>query len=124
MLQPLLVFVGGGLGAVARFGLSRLIAASVTGSFPWPTLTINLLGALCIGLFAGFEEMRGGNPPLRLFLVTGMLGGFTTFSAFSLESALLYQRGAYVNLGLYLGLSMLGTMLLVFAGSALMRHIG
>ncbi len=124
MINPLLVFIGGGTGAVARYGVSHLVGQFTRDGFPYPTLTINLLGAFLIGLFAGFEEMHMSHPSVRFLLVTGFLGGYTTFSTFSLESALLLQRGDYLGLALYVGVSVLGTVALVFAGSALMRAFG
>lgn len=124
MMQALIVFIGGGAGAVARFGLSKWIAQLTTSAFPWPILTVNLLGAFLIGMMAGWGELRPTSPSLQLLLVTGVLGGFTTFSAFSLESALMLQRGDYLFLALYIAASVLGTIALVFAGSVLMRGFG
>ena len=100
------VFVGGGLGALGRFGLSQLMPRSA-GGFPWATLAANMVGALLIGLLAGYLAQRAG---LRAFWIVGILGGFTTFSAFSIETLdLMQQRGAglaliYIALTLILGL--------------------
>lgn len=85
----LLVALGGALGSVARFGVSRLWPA-VPGGWPVPTFTVNLLGSFAIGLLYIYIAARGGSPDnARLFWMTGVLGGFTTYSAFALESALL-----------------------------------
>ena len=100
------VFLGGGLGALGRFGLTQLLPRAA-GGFPWATLAANVAGGLLIGLVAGYMAQRMG---LRAFAVIGVLGGFTTFSAFSIETLdLLNQRGvglalAYVALTLVLGL--------------------
>lgn len=91
----LLVAVGGGLGAVARYALSGwILPFTVQQKFPWPTFAVNLLGCLIAGLlFALAAKHDVLSPNLRLFLFTGLLGGFTTFSAFGLETAHLLKRG-------------------------------
>ena len=89
----ILVMSGGAIGAALRYGLSRALPISAVG-WPWPTFMANVLGGLCMGVLAMWL-MRGDNSaePLRLFLGVGVLGGFTTFSAFSLEMAQMVQRG-------------------------------
>jgi fluoride exporter len=90
----LLVFIGGGLGSMARYGLSALGMRLVGQGFPWPTLFINILGSALMGALMGWLATQGSAPQsLRLFIATGILGGFTTFSTFSLETVLLYERG-------------------------------
>jgi len=124
MLQTLfLIFMGGGAGSVARFGMMQLIARPAAGSsFPWPTLGVNILGALLIGMLMEILALRLSLPqPTRFLLVTGFLGGFTTFSAFSLESALMFERGDYLALAAYIGASVLGTIFCVFIGSELVK---
>ena len=89
----LIVFLGAGLGGAARHGVN-LLALRLGTTFPFGTLAINVSGSLLMGLAAGYFAYRGQLPQeWRLFLTTGVLGGFTTFSAFSLETALLYERG-------------------------------
>lgn len=87
----LLVFVGGGTGAMLRHAINRLTLVDVQQTFPWHTLLINLLGSLVLGLLAGWFTYRapGASPGLRLFLTTGMIAGFTTFSTFALDVATL-----------------------------------
>ena len=110
----LLVFVGGGLGAVARHGINRAGLAALGPGFPWWTLAVNVAGSLAIGLLAGlFGALETGHNA-RLFLVTGFLGGFTTFSAFSLDALTLWERGAPVQAGLYV----VGSVILSLAAAA------
>lgn len=91
----LLVAIGGGLGAMARFALSGwILPHTLQQKFPWPTFAVNVLGCLIAGiLFALAAKHEAFSPNLRLFLFTGLLGGFTTFSAFGLETAHLLKRG-------------------------------
>jgi CrcB protein len=95
MTPYLLVFVGGGLGSVLRFGTYHLARLWLPPEFPWGTLAVNALGGLAAGAVAGWILSRsaGGADSMALFLMTGLLGGFTTFSAFSLDAVLLWQRG-------------------------------
>jgi CrcB protein len=96
-LPYLIVFIGAGLGGALRQAVNAATARQVALlSFPVGTLSINILGSLAMGLIAGYFAHRGPAfaPATRLFLTTGILGGFTTFSAFSLETMLLIDRGA------------------------------
>ncbi len=90
----LIVFVGAGIGGALRHGVN-LAAAHLLGSrYPFGTLTVNVVGSLLMGLIAGYFAFKAEAPQQwRLFLTTGILGGFTTFSAFSLDVVLLYERG-------------------------------
>ncbi|MDR2804032.1 MAG: fluoride efflux transporter CrcB [Dysgonamonadaceae bacterium] len=100
--QLLLVGVGGGIGSVLRFLASWLTVKSGNVAFPMATLTVNLVGCLLIGLFTGWAMKHSClDANLRLLLITGFCGGFTTFSAFSLENIQLFQAGQYVSLVLY-----------------------
>ena len=97
MIETLLVFVGGGIGAALRHGVNVGSARTLGFSFPWGTLIVNVVGSLAMGLLAAWFAFRadtGVSQHARLFLTTGILGGFTTFSAFSLDVALLWERGA------------------------------
>jgi len=121
----LLIFLGGGVGSVARFGMMNLISRhSGGGAFPWHTLGVNLLGAFLIGVLLEMLALRLTVPnPMKLLLITGFLGGFTTFSAFSLESALMLEKGDYLTLGGYVAASVIGTVAAVFIGSGLVKTV-
>ena len=112
-MNLLLVFVGGGFGAVLRWLVQRASVTALGPGFPWGTLAVNVIGSLAMGLLVGALASRGGGPStqLQLFAATGLLGGFTTFSAFSLDALTLWQRGqpglaaAYVVATLLLALA-------------------
>jgi CrcB protein len=120
----LIVFLGGGIGAALRHGVN-IAAARVFGTvFPYGTLIINVLGSLAMGLIAEFFALKSGLPQhWRLFLTTGILGGFTTFSAFSLEAALLYERGQIAGAGIYVVASVVLAIGALFAGMAIVRLV-
>lgn len=108
----LLVALGGAAGSVARYGAYRMWPAN-PGGFPVPTLTVNLIGSFAIGLIYMYVAARGGSADnARLFWMTGVLGGFTTYSAFALESALLGFSGMFVVYLLATVLGCLGAALL------------
>ncbi|HYC94450.1 MAG TPA: fluoride efflux transporter CrcB [Sphingomicrobium sp.] len=110
----LLVFIGGGLGSLARHGINRAGLALLGPGFPWWTFAVNVLGSFLIGLLAGlFGGMEAGQNARR-FLITGFLGGFTTFSAFSLDALTLWERGALLQSGLYI----LGSVILSLVAAA------
>jgi CrcB protein len=90
-----LIFVGGGVGSILRFAIYQAARLWLPASFPWGTLIVNVLGGLAAGAVAGWMLARsvGGPDSAALFLMVGLLGGFTTFSAFSLDAVLLWQRG-------------------------------
>jgi CrcB protein len=118
----LIVFLGGGIGAALRHGVN-VAAARVAGTaFPYGTLTVNVVGSLAMGLIAAYFAFRGdASQHWRLFLTTGILGGFTTFSAFSLDVALLYERGELGLAALYVAMSVGVSIAALFAGFALVR---
>ena len=96
MQAYLLVFLGAGFGGCLRHTVNLLAARLLGTSFPWGTFLINISGSLVMGLIAGFLAFRAGEAwtqHVRLFMLTGILGGYTTFSAFSLDAALLFERG-------------------------------
>lgn len=110
-----LVALGGGTGAAARYWLGRAIGAG--HAYPWGTFAANVLGSMALGVLAGWLARHGeGGLHLRLLLGVGLLGGFTTFSAFSLESALMIERGETSLAALYIGGSVAAGVLALFAG--------
>ena len=91
MIQTFLIFLGGGIGAAMRHGVNVYAARTFGFGFPWGTFIVNIVGSLAMGLFAAWFAFRadaGLSQHARLFLTTGLLGGFTTFSAFSLDTVL------------------------------------
>jgi len=117
----LLVFVGGGMGAAARHAINRAGLAVLGPGFPWWTLAVNVSGSFAIGLLAGlFGAMETGQNA-RLFLITGFLGGFTTFSAFSLDALTLWERGAPIQAGMYIVGSMVLSLFAAAVGLMLSR---
>lgn len=118
LAQLLPVGVGGFLGAVMRHLVGHwLLPLSMAQRFPWPTLVVNLSGCLLIGLLAGLVEKHGlFSPNLRLFLFTGLLGGYTTFSAFGLESITLLRRGELTLVAVYVTASVVLGLLAVWLG--------
>jgi CrcB protein len=118
-----IVFAGGGLAAAARHGVNLLLARLMGVGFPFGTLTVNVLGSFLMGVIVGYFAFQGeASQNWRLFLTTGILGGFTTFSAFSLETVLLYERGELAMATFYVvasvGLAVAGLL----AGLSLLRH--
>jgi CrcB protein len=117
----LLVFVGGGMGAAARHAINRAGLAVLGPGFPWWTLAVNVSGSFAIGLLAGlFGAMETGQNA-RLFVITGFLGGFTTFSAFSLDALTLWERGAPIQAGMYIVGSMVLSLFAAAVGLMLSR---
>src|SRR5882724_2589667 len=95
------VFFGAGIGGLLRLAANRA-GVLLSLSFPWSTVFVNVSGSLAIGLIAGWFALRGqGGQTLRLFLTTGVLGGYTTFSAFALDTVLLWERGQVWGSALY-----------------------
>lgn len=124
MQATLLVFLGAGLGGALRHGVNQGCARLCGIAFPWGTLTVNVVGSLAMGLIAGWLASRadaGWSQPLRLFLATGILGGFTTFSAFSLDAMLLWQRGEWTAMLAYVGVSVAGSIAALALGLSVMR---
>jgi fluoride exporter len=120
----LIVFLGGGLGAALRHGFNLLGARLLGTDFPYATLFINVSGSVLMGLVAGYFAFRGeASQHVRLFLTTGILGGYTTFSAFSLDAALLWERHAVALASVYVIGSVALSILGLFFGLALMRYL-
>ena len=119
----ILVMSGGAIGAVLRYGVSRALPVGAAG-WPWPTFAANIFGGLCMGILA-IWLLRGDSAaePLRLFIGVGVLGGFTTFSAFSLEIAQMVQRGQLGMAAAYAVASVLLALGATFAGMAAAKAI-
>ncbi len=118
------VALGGGIGAAARHGVNVWSGRVLGTEFPWHTLIVNLLGCFLMGLLIGLMALKLNlSQEARAFLATGILGGFTTFSAFSLDVAMLIERKAMLSAGAYVGSSVLFSILAVFAGLSLSRAV-
>jgi CrcB protein len=116
------VFVGGGIGSAARHLVNQVAAAFFGVNFGWGTLAVNILGSFLMGVLAGWFALKAdGGELLRLFLTTGILGGFTTFSAFSLDAVLLWQRGQIASSIAYIGISVIVSLVSLFVGLSIVR---
>lgn len=119
----LIVFLGGGIGAALRHGVNLASARLLGTAFPYGTLIANITGSIAMGLIVAYFAFRGdASQHWRLFLTTGILGGYTTFSAFSLDAALLYERGELGLAALYVLASVALSIGGLFAGLALVRN--
>ena len=124
MYGYLIVFLGAGIGGAARHGVNVAAVRLLGVGFPYGTLTVNVAGSLAMGLLAGWFAHRGSpGPAWVLFLTTGILGGFTTFSSFSLDAALLYQQGQPGAAALYVAASVALALAGLFAGIFLVRAL-
>ena len=118
MQNVIIVFIGGGLGAVARYLLQGAVYKISGSSFPYGTITVNVIGCFIIGLLmSGFEERFAINPLLRIFLTIGILGGFTTFSSFSFETIALMKEGQMMSASLNVLASVVMCLMATYAGS-------
>jgi len=124
MNSLVLIFIGGGLGAVSRH-LSGMVVMRASGpGFPWGTMVVNIIGSFVMGcLIAWLARRSSGDADLRLLLATGFLGGFTTFSAFSLDAVTLYERGALTAAAAYVIASVTVSILALFGGLWLARQL-
>jgi CrcB protein len=120
MMSFLIVAAGGALGALLRYGVGLLAGG---GAWPSGTFFVNIAGGFLMGLLAGWLAARGGTEGVRLFLGVGLLGGFTTFSAFSLELALMLERGALNMAFAYALFSVILSVAALFAGLMVMRMV-
>ena len=118
----LIVFAGAGIGGALRHGVNVAAFRLFGAGLPWATLFVNVAGSLAMGVLAGYFASRTGiSQPVRLFLATGILGGFTTFSAFSLDTALLIERHSYWTAAAYAAASVLCSVAALFVGLSLYR---
>lgn len=124
MAGYLIVFIGGGLGSALRHGVNRAALVYLGPDFPYGTLIVNIVGGLLMGVATEvFLVKGGGSQEFRLFLTTGFLGGFTTFSAFSFDAALMWQRSDYAALSAYVVASVLLSIGALVVGMAAARAL-
>ena len=126
LTSSLLVAIGGGFGSWLRYIVSRMTISVIgpirASEFPWATLSVNVLGSFAMGLLiGGMARFGDGGQDLRLLIGVGLLGGFTTFSSFALEFALLIERGAIGSALAYVGLSLVAGFAGLFLGLMAMR---
>ena len=122
MSAYLIVFAGAGIGGVLRHGVNVAAVRVLGYGFPYGTLIVNVVGSLAMGVLAGYFMLRTGLPQhFRLFLTTGVLGGFTTFSAFSLDAALLIERHGYWQAAGYVASSVVASIAALFIGLSIFR---
>lgn len=118
------VALGGALGSAARHGVNVWSGRVLGAAFPWHTVIVNVMGCFAMGLIVGLMALKlNVSTEARAFLTTGILGGFTTFSAFSLDFALLVERKSYGAAGAYAAGSVLLSLVAVFAGLHLVRSL-
>jgi len=118
----LIVFIGAGIGGAMRHGVNQLAANLLGLAFPYGTLTINVAGSVAMGILAEYFAFRGELPQeIRLFLTTGILGGFTTFSTFSLDAVSLGERGEWGAAAAYVASSLVLSLIGLVAGLAIVR---
>jgi len=123
-LAYLIVFLGAGIGGALRHGVNLAAARFIGTSFPYGTLTVNVVGSLAMALIAEFFALRSGlSQEWRLFLTTGLLGGFTTFSTFSLDTMMLWERGEVLTAVFYVALSLVVSLAAFFFGLWLVRAL-
>jgi CrcB protein len=124
MLNTLLVMAGGAIGAALRYQLGRAALRLAGPGYPWGTLAANVMGGFVMGLLAGWLAVRyqgGSGEQIRLFMAVGVLGGFTTFSAFSLETMLMIERGDLLSALGYILISVIASIGALALGLAMMR---
>ncbi|SFV32869.1 CrcB protein [Devosia crocina] len=119
----LLVGAGGAIGAIARYGLALLVGRFWSGDFPLATLLANVIGSFAMGVFVGLmaKLIPAAQNELRLLVAVGLLGGFTTFSAFSLDTIVLLQRGQLLSAIAYVALSVVVCLVGLYLGLLITR---
>jgi CrcB protein len=123
MRTLLLIGLGGAVGSISRYGMGAAVQRLAHASFPVGTLTVNVLGSIAVGILAKLFLNTQLHPELRAMLIVGFCGGFTTFSAFSLESVALMQGGEWGKVAAYVALSVLLCLAGTAAGFALTRNL-
>lgn len=124
LMAYLIVFLGAGVGGALRHGVNQLAAYLFGMAFPYGTLAVNVAGSILMGILAEYFAFRGGvAQETRLFLTTGILGGFTTFSTFSLDTISLWERGQWAIAAAYVAVSLVCSLAGLFAGLAIIRFL-
>ena len=121
MVNYLIVFIGGGIGAALRHGVNQALLAWFGAGFSYGTLSVNVVGGLLMGVLAELFLIKSGTQEWELFLTTGLLGGFTTFSAFTLDAAVMWQRGDHLMCTAYVVGSVFLSLGALLAGMAAAR---
>jgi fluoride exporter len=120
----LAVAVGGAIGSLLRYFTAGAIQSAASSGFPWGIFMVNISGGFAMGIIVELAALKlSMSPELRAFLTIGILGGYTTFSTFSLDSVLLIERGSYVSAAIYIAGSAILSILALFAGLWLVRSI-
>jgi len=118
----LAIAIGGALGSLARYAVASLVQSAAWPGFPWGIFAVNISGGFIMGVIVELGALKlHFTPELRAFLTVGVLGGYTTFSTFSLDSALLIERGAYASAAMYIAGSALLSVAALFAGLWIVR---
>lgn len=118
------IAAGGAIGALLRHGVNITAVKLLGHGFPYATLTVNILGSFIMGaLIVTFAHLWQPSDALRVFMITGLLGAFTTFSTFSLDFVSLFERGEYLSSGIYLSASVILSIAALFGGMAIMRGV-
>ncbi len=118
----LAVALGGAVGSLARYSVASLVQSAAWPGFPWGIFTVNITGGFIMGVLAELAALKlNFTPEIRAFLMVGVMGGYTTFSSFSLDSALLIERGAYASAAAYIAGSAVLSVLALFAGLWIVR---
>jgi len=118
------VALGGAIGSLVRYVVAGLIQSAAWPGFPWGIFIVNISGGFLMGIIVEMSALKLSiSPELRAFLTVGVLGGYTTFSTFSLDSALLIERGAYASAAAYMASSAILSVVALFAGLWIVRVI-
>ena len=119
----LLVMIGGAVGSAGRYGVGILTLRALGPNYPWGTLAVNVIGGFLMGLLAGLLARTGGSEHTRVLIGVGVLGGFTTFSAFSLDTVTMIERGQWGVAAGYALVSVIGSVIALFGGLYLVRAL-
>lgn len=119
----LLVMIGGAIGSAGRYAIGKTTFHALGPDYPWGTLAVNLIGGFLMGVLAGTLARTGGTEQTRLLIGVGILGGFTTFSSFSLDAVTMIERGQWGVAIAYALVSVIGSVVALFGGLFLVRAV-